>query len=76
MTALGFLNQIKVIQKEDFKNIKFSKYPYWSMQEYIKNPYLIENKKFHMRVLYLYRARGEGFWFKKIPLYLAKKDFI
>jgi len=80
----GFAGEfIQIYKKKDFDKFKTSKkYKKWSIQEYIPNPMLIDNKKFHVRVLFLYRANpnfkenGDSFFFKKMPIYLAKKDFI
>lgn len=61
---------------EDFEKIKNAKkYDRWSMQTYLKNPNLILGRKYHLRVLFLYRGDHKGFWFRKIPIYLAKKSF-
>ena len=68
---------IQIIRKRDFKDLKLSpKYSRWSIQEYIENPLLIDGRKFHLRVLFLYRAKGNSFWLKKIPVYLASKKFV
>jgi len=67
---------IFILKKKDFPKIKFSPKPYWTMQEYVEDPYLIDGKKFHLRVIYLYRPKENGFMFKYVPLYLAKKDFV
>jgi RimJ/RimL family protein N-acetyltransferase len=68
---------IQVVRKRDFKDLKLHpKYSRWSIQEYIENPLLVDGRKFHLRVLFLYRAKGFSFWFKKIPVYLAAKKFV
>ena len=76
---------IVISRKKDFPKLRLNsgkKFKRWSVQEYIENPMLIEGKKFHLRVLFLYRAsdidgkKGNSFWFKHIPVYLAKKNFV
>ena len=72
----GFSGKGIVITK-NLENLKLDvKYKNWSYQEYIKNPLLIEDKKFHMRVILLYRGDRKLYYFKKIPIYLAKKNFV
>jgi len=82
----GFAGEgIVISRKKDFPKIDLNsnkKFKRWSLQEYIENPMLIEGKKFHLRVLFLYRANsdykkaGNSFWFKNIPIYLARKNFV
>lgn len=67
---------IFILKKKDFSKVKFSQKPFWSMQEYIMDPYLIDGKKFHMRIIYLYRPKDNGYMFKYVPIYLAKKPFV
>lgn len=61
---------------EELKYIQKSRHQRWSFQEYITDPVLIDNRKFHMRVLYIQRDDGEGFMFSQIPIYRAKKHFV
>ena len=67
---------IFILKKINFPKIRLAKKPYWAMQEYIEDPLLYKGKKFHLRVLYLYRPKNNGFMFKYVPVYLAKKDFV
>lgn len=78
----GFAGEgIKIYKKKDLNKIKLNnKYKRYNLQEYIENPLLIDGKKFHLRVLFLYKAssplnKSLSFWFKHIPVYLAKKKF-
>jgi RimJ/RimL family protein N-acetyltransferase len=56
--------------------IKTNKYKVWSIQEYLTDIALIDDRKFHLRVLFLCRDDGKCFWFKKIPVYRAQKPFV
>ena len=51
----------------------------WVLQEYIQNPTLIKEKKFHFRVYFLYFYKNQkkyGYWIKDlIPIYLAKNKY-
>jgi RimJ/RimL family protein N-acetyltransferase len=68
---------IKVVNSfEDLKYIRKLKPEIWSFQEYLTNPVLIDDRKFHMRVLFIHRDDGEGFMFSQIPIYRAKKPFV
>lgn len=74
---------IQISLKRDLEKVKLAKkFNRWSLQEYIPNPLLINDRKFHIRLLFLYRAnpnpkeRGNSFWFKHMPIYLAKKPFV
>lgn len=70
-------DQIKVVTKlEELKYIYNTKYNNWSIQEYIINPVLIDECKFHMRVLFLRLENGTGYMFEQIPIYKAKKPFV
>lgn len=79
----GFSGEgIQVLTKENFHKINLNKkFKRWNLQEYIENPLLIDGRKFHLRVLFLYRSgfakeKSKSFWFKHVPVYLSKEKFI
>ena len=78
----GFSGEgILVIKSKEYKTVKLNnKFNIWSLQEYITNPFLIDERKFHFRVMFIYIPKFNndekmGYWFKKIPIYLAKEKY-
>lgn len=80
----GFSGEgILVITSKEYKTVKLNpdkKFNIWSLQEYITNPFLIDGRKFHFRVMFIYIPKFNndekmGYWFKKIPIYLAKEKY-
>lgn len=76
--------------KHDYRTLNYKEYQQmggkkkfdyeidWVLEEYIKNPLLVDNKKFHLRCFYFYHRtkRGKrGFLFHKAGLFSAKQDF-
>ena len=51
----------------------------WVLQEYLSEPLLFEEKKFHFRVYFIYyykKNKKYGYWVKDlIPIYTAKKKY-
>ena len=51
----------------------------WVLQEYINEPILFENKKFHIRPIFLYQKKGNrkiGYLLNRILVAHARKDYI
>lgn len=49
----------------------------WILQEYISNPLLLDNKKFHIRIYYIYDASNKkSYILDKGEIATAKKDYI
>jgi hypothetical protein len=71
--------------KHKWKNLKLgdklnlSSNYLWTLQEYLTEPLLLEEKKFHFRVYFVYYYKENkkyGYWIKDlIPIYTAKKKY-
>jgi hypothetical protein len=53
-----------------------SKYKKWVLQEYITNPLLFKNRKFHIRAYFLYLPKGEGYLLDISKIFIAGKDYV
>lgn len=75
------IKELKKLKNKDNWSIKGTKKTdfisnlYWSLETYIQNPYLYENKKFHFRSYYIYTTENEGFIYNKHRIALAEEDF-
>mgnify|MGYP000052698148 FL=1 len=50
--------QIPIWNNQEIKT-KLLTLEQWVLQEYIEDPYLFENKKFHIRPIFLYHKNGK-----------------
>jgi len=60
--------------KNNNKNLK--SYKNWVIQEYINNPLLFKNKKFHIRVYFLYIPPNQGYLLDIGKIFTAKSNYI
>ena len=60
--------------KNNNKNLK--SYKKWVIQEYINNPLLFKNKKFHIRVYFLYIPPNQGYLLDIGKIFTAKSNYI
>uniref|UniRef100_A0A6C0J356 Tubulin-tyrosine ligase n=1 Tax=viral metagenome TaxID=1070528 RepID=A0A6C0J356_9ZZZZ len=71
-----FYSKINLNIYNKFKNSKKQKSKIeWILQEYINNPYLIDSKKFHFRVLYIYSNKKQ-FYYNKFLSFIAKEKYL
>jgi hypothetical protein len=69
---------------KNFKQTQSQKYKYleeetWILAEYIKNPLLFKNKKFHIRVYFILTFIDEkisAYVFNMFPIFTAKKEYM
>lgn len=70
-----FVNQIKELQK--LNDPVFKKYPTFVLSEYINNPLTFKNKKFHLRLFYMYSPANKKAYLHKFGfIYTSKKDYV
>ena len=66
----------KTNAKSKSKNNKKSKsFKNWVLQEYIDNPLLFKNKKFHIRAYFLYIAPNQGYLLDIGKIFTAKNNY-
>jgi len=64
---------------KQYQDSNSKKYQNWILQEYITNPLLLKNKKFHMRVYFLYtylNQKAEGYLLDIAKIFTAKNKFV
>jgi len=72
---IEFVKKIKDLQKLDDNTIK--KYPTFVLSEYINNPLTFNNKKFHIRMYYMFNPSNQkGYLHKYGCIYTAEKDYV
>ena len=72
---IEFAKRVKSLQKLDDKIIK--SYPTFVLSEYINNPLIFNNKKFHLRMYYMFNASTQkGYLHKYGQIWTAKKDYV
>jgi hypothetical protein len=70
---LKYLNDFKKTQK-----YKFIEEETWVLAEYIKNPLLFKNKKFHIRIYFILtfiNNKINAYVFNMYPIFIAKKNY-
>lgn len=67
----SFINYIKSYSQQYPKQVRFG----WALEKYITHPLLIGERKFHIRVYYLY-FRGRGYLFRYGKIFPARQKYV
>lgn len=70
-----FVKRIKILQQ--INDTTLNKYPTFVLSEYITNPLTFKNKKFHLRLYYVYNPSNHRAYLHKYgSIFTAKKNYV